>query len=153
MLFLLQCVIATALPLARCYTHSPSRMPGVVSWVDYSRQRTESCPYRHLGSDLSLLKADAMWFDLNPRPWIRIRVCYPLHDSAPLVYVMPRCRPYLCTRHIFIFIFWLVLYAIWCTNYIFQHRKNENLYRSSISRAMNLSSSRRSLTRESVSCM
>jgi len=67
---------------------SPSRR--VASWSSklYSRQRTESSS-EHYGSDLSLLKTDALWCenkrgsDSNPWPiWIRKRVCYPLHHSV-----------------------------------------------------------------------
>jgi hypothetical protein len=41
-LFLLCCVNSAALPLGHCYSLCLPRM--VASWVDYSRQRTESCP-------------------------------------------------------------------------------------------------------------
>jgi len=40
---------------------SPST-EGIASWVNYSRQRTESSS-EHFASDLSLLKADAPWCD------------------------------------------------------------------------------------------
>jgi len=85
--FLLRCVNSAALQLVRCHS---IRLPRrVASWVNYSRQRTESVS-EHYASDLSLLKADALcenkrYSDSNPWPmvWIRKRVCYPLHHSTP----------------------------------------------------------------------
>jgi len=56
MLLLLRCVNPAALPLVRWYSiRLPQR---VASWVNYSRQRSESSS-EHYVSDLSLLKADA----------------------------------------------------------------------------------------------
>jgi len=70
-LFLLRCVNPAARPLVHCYL---IRLPRrVASWVNYSSRRTESSS-EHFISDLSLLKADALWCenkrcsDSNPWP-------------------------------------------------------------------------------------
>jgi len=85
-LFLLRCVNPTALLLVHCYSiRSPQR---VASWVNYSSCLTKSST-EHFASDISLLKADTLWCDnkrcskSNNDLWIRKRVCYPLHHSAP----------------------------------------------------------------------
>jgi len=94
--FLLRCVYSAALPLVCYYS---IRLPlRVASWVNYSKQRTES-PSERYSCYLSLLKADALWCEnkrcsdsnLKAEPlkydlWIRKRVCYPLHQSTPQRY-------------------------------------------------------------------
>jgi len=78
--------ILATLPLVCCYSiRTPRR---VASWVNYSCRWTESSS-EHFASNLSLLKADALRSEISSARirihdlWIRKRVCYPLHHSAP----------------------------------------------------------------------
>jgi len=59
-LFMFRCVNSAALPLVRCW--SIRRPRRVASWVNYSSRRTESSS-QHFASDLSLLKANAPWWE------------------------------------------------------------------------------------------
>jgi len=83
--FLLRCVNPAALPLVRCDSIRHPRR--VASWVNYSSRRTESSS-EHFASDLSLLKADALWCenrrcsDSNPWPMNPKASVHPLHQGA-----------------------------------------------------------------------
>jgi len=82
-LFLLGFVNPAALPLVRCYAiRLPRRVAG---WVNYSMQRTESCPasttsvisvcWRLMHYDVKISGVRIRTHNL----WIRKRACYPLH--------------------------------------------------------------------------
>jgi len=82
----LRCVNSPAPPLVRCYS---IRLPRrVASWVNHSRQRTESCPvsttpvisayWRLMFYDVKMSGVRIRTHDL----WIWKRVCLPLHHNA-----------------------------------------------------------------------
>jgi len=68
--FPFRCVNPVALSLVRCYSICLPRR--VALWVNYSSWRTESSS-EHVASDLSLLKADALWWEnkrcSDSNPW------------------------------------------------------------------------------------
>jgi len=95
----------TSLPLVCCYLIRPPRT--VFSWVNYSSQRAELSS-EHFDSDLSLLKADAIWCenkrcsDSNPWPMypkVSVLTTTPLRLTG-LTYITLRveepCIDYQC---------------------------------------------------------
>jgi len=99
---------ALPLPMVRCYS---IRLPRrVASWVNYSSRRTESSS-EHFASALSLLKADALWWenkrcsDSNPWPMdptASVLPTTPQRLISPHTEKMRSTYPYLFQRHCFI---------------------------------------------------